>query len=200
MQLQVGAARQCVPLTAPLGADMFLCSFCLQSDPSSLSSLSWRVPQRPCWGLLSISSPLITSQRPLEFIEIVQLSIILGYLQHVCLFSQPTKPLTHLPPVHPTCRSPSFLLFPRLSFPVFTSFLEFVLLHLPATLSYRQKEQLGLKHWPGNRIPKEPLLFQLTSGSGALQNLSLATCVRSPRVLHKNKKPNVNLEYSSIKQ
>lgn len=118
----------------------------------------------------------------------------------VYLFSQPTKPLAHLPPVHPTCRSPSFLLFPRLSFPVFTSFLEFVLLHLPATLSYRQKEQLGLKCWPGNRIPKEPLLFQLTSGSGALQDLSLATCVRSPRVLHKNKKPTVKLEYSSIKQ
>lgn len=119
----------------------------------------------------------------------------------VYLCSQSTKPLAHLPPVHPTCRSPSFLLFPRLSFPMFTSFLEFVLLlHLPATLSYRQKEQLGLKRWPGNTILKEPLLFQLTSRSGTLQDLSLATCVRSPRVLLKNKKPNAKLEYSSIKQ
>lgn len=130
-----------------MGADVLLRSFCLQSDASSLPSLFWRVPQGPGWDLLSVSSPLITSQRPLEF-EIVQLSIILSYLQvFLSLFSSPsTKPLAHLPPVHPACGSPSFLLFPRVSFPIVTSFLEFVLLlHLPATLDYRRKEQIRLK-------------------------------------------------------
>lgn len=117
MQAQVGAALQCVPLTAPLGADMFLPSFCLLSDPSSLSSLSWRVPQRPCWDLLSVSSPLITSQKPLEFIEIVQLSLILGCLQHfvsIFFLNQQSPSHTYLlciPPAgsHPSCFFPDYL-------------------------------------------------------------------------------------------
>lgn len=196
---------------------------CPAVRPSHSTFGCWHVPAfllSSVWSLLTIFTLLESSSAPMLGFTVCLITIDYepetsgvhrdsSTLSHpwlspafrVYLFSQSTKPFAHLPPVHPTCGFPSFLLFPRLPFPSLTFSLEFVLLlYLPATLSYRQKEQLGLKRWPGNTILKEPLLFQLTSRSGTLQDLSLATCVRSPRVLLKNKKPNAKLEYSSIKQ
>lgn len=87
-----------------------------------------------------------------------------------------------IPPVglHPSCFFPDYL-FNFYFFPwVCTSYT------MPVTLDYRQKEQIALQCWPGNKIPKETLLFYLTSHSSTLQDLSLAICVRSPRMFIKN--------------
>lgn len=114
---QVWTALQRVPVKAHVGAAVLLCAFCLQSDPSSLPSLSWRVPQHPCWGLLSVSSPLVTSQRPLEFIEIVQLLFHPGLSSAFpvsFLLHQQNPSHTYLlciPPAgpHPSCFFPDYL-------------------------------------------------------------------------------------------
>lgn len=127
---QVWAALQRISLMAPLGADILLHSFCLQSDPCSLPLLSWRVPQRPCWDLLSVSSPLITSQRSLEFMEIVQLSFppVLSSAFRVSLFFSINK----APRTPTSCASHLWVsilpAFSQIIFSIFTSFLEFVLL------------------------------------------------------------------------